>query len=413
MLIKEIKAREVLDSRANPTVACRIILKNGISAEAMVPSGASTGTHEALELRDGDKKRYQGKGVLQAVRNINTLIAPKMKGKEFKRITEIDRLLLKLDGTKNKSKLGANAILAVSLASAKVGALAGKKPLYEFLRQNYKLDYRSYRLPHPMMNVINGGAHADNALEIQEFLIVPQAQKFSERVRQGAEVFHALKAVLKSKKYNTACGDEGGFAPAIKTGETALALIYQAIKQAGYQPGKDVGMALDLASSELYEQGKYILEGKKLTGIALIKKYQAWLERYPIISFEDPLAEDDWQHWQIMTHSLGEQVQIIGDDLFVTNVERLQMGIKQQAGNAILIKLNQIGTLSETIACVQLAQASGYKVIISHRSGETEDTTIADLAAAVNADFIKTSISHSERVAKYNRLLEIADELGL
>ncbi|MFA5995015.1 MAG: phosphopyruvate hydratase [Patescibacteria group bacterium] len=415
MIIKTIHAREILDSRGNPTVAVRVTLKNGVTAEAMVPSGASTGVHEALELRDGDKKRYNGTGVLKAVNNVNKKIAPWLIGKNATQQREIDNTMLKLDGTANKAKLGANAILGVSLAVAQTAAKAKQLPLYEYLRVTFKLKYKTKQLPVPMMNILNGGKHADNGLAFQEFMIVPQAKKFAERIRQGAEVFHALKKQLKAQGLATGVGDEGGFAPTVKNTETALQNIAEAITKAGYTLGKDIKLALDTASSEFYNSKteRYAVDGKAMTADELNSKYADWAKRYHIISIEDGLAEDDWNHWQVHTAFLGKQLQLVGDDLFVTNVERLQAGINQKVANAILIKVNQIGTLSETIDAILLAQKNNYNVIVSHRSGETEDTTIADLAVAVNAEYIKTgSLSRSERIAKYNRLLAIAEELG-
>lgn len=413
MQIKKIQAREILDSRGNPTVACRVFLKNGLSAEAMVPSGASTGIYEALELRDGNKKRYSGKGVLKAVNNINKIIAPKLIGKDASQQRLIDELMIKLDNTESKSKLGANAILGVSLACAQVSALAKNMPLYKYI--NWKLDLGNYKykMPLPMMNILNGGKHADSGLEIQEFMVVPQAKKFSERVRQGAEVFHLLKKILVDAKQRVGVGDEGGFAPNLKNNEQALIYIAKAIKQAGFILGKDINIALDSAASEFYIKGDmYRYDRKQITALALIKKYEQLIKKYKIISLEDGLAEDDWDGWWVLTQRLGKKIHLIGDDLFVTNVKRLKMGIERKIGNSILIKLNQIGTLSETIDCIKLAKQNKYKVIISHRSGETEDTTIADLAVAVNADYIKTgSLCRTERVAKYNRLMAIEKEI--
>lgn len=412
MQIKKIQAREILDSRGNPTVACRVFLKNGLSAEAMVPSGASTGVYEALELRDNNKKRYSGKGVLKAVHNINKIIAPKLNGKDASQQRLIDGLMIKLDGTESKSKLGANAILGVSLACAQVSALALKMPLYKYIRTAYRLKTNDYRLPLPMMNILNGGKHADSGLEIQEFMVVPQAKKFSERVRQGAEVFHSLKKILVDAKQRVGVGDEGGFAPNLKNNEQALVYIAKAIKQAGYVLGKDINIALDSAASEFYVKGDvYRYDRKQIKTLALIKKYEQLVNKYKIISLEDGLAEDDWDGWWVLTQRLGKKIHLIGDDLFVTNVKRLKMGLERKIGNSILIKLNQIGTLSETIDCIKLARKNNYKIIISHRSGETEDTTIADLAVAVNADYIKTgSLCRTERVAKYNRLMAIEKE---
>jgi enolase len=414
MNIKSITAREVLDSRGNPTVAARITLTNGVSAEAMVPSGASTGVHEAVELRDGDKRRYAGKGVLKAVRNVNTTIAKALKGKSVLQLRQLDQIMLKLDGTKNKGKLGANAMLAVSLAAARVAADAKGVPLYRYIRQAYRLPLKGWKLPYPMMNILNGGQHADNGLEFQEFMVVPQAKKFAERIRQGAEVFHALKSYLHAHGLSTAVGDEGGFAPYLKHNEAALQAIAAATKQAGYTFGKDIKVALDPASSEFYnaKTGKYTFDKKAITPAQLQAVYTRWAKQYHVISIEDGMAEDDWTSWKALTKAIGKRVKLVGDDLFVTNVERLQMGIERGVGNAILIKVNQIGTLSETIDTIRLAQQHGYTVVVSHRSGETEDTTIADLAVAVNAEYIKTgSLSRSDRIAKYNRLLAIASEV--
>ena len=413
MVIKSIHAREILDSRGNPTVACCVTLKNGVSAEAMVPSGASTGSHEALELRDGDKKRYSGKGTLKAVNNINKKIAPKLIGKDASAQRKIDELMIKLDGTEHKSKLGANAILGVSLACAQASAKAKNLPLYKYLRIAYQLPTTNYQLPHPMMNILNGGKHADSGLEIQEFMVVPQAKKFSERVRQGAEVFHSLKKILTADKQRVGVGDEGGFAPHLKNNEQALIYIKKAIIAAGYTLGKDIKIALDSAASEFYLQNnKYKFDKKIISNTKLISIYENLIKKYSVISLEDGLPEDDWDSWWILTRRLGKKICLIGDDLFVTDIKRLQMGIERKVGNSILIKLNQIGTLSETIDCIKLAKANNYKVIISHRSGETEDTTIADLAVAVNADYIKTgSLCRTERVAKYNRLMAIEEQL--
>lgn len=410
--IKSIHAREILDSRGNPTVAARVTLTSGVSAEAMVPSGASTGVHEAVELRDGNAKRYGGKGVLKAVQHVNTTIAKALRGKDVMKHRQLDDIMLQLDGTTNKSKLGANAILAVSLAAARVGAEATQQPLYKHIRTLYKLRYTGWVLPRPMMNIINGGKHADTGLEFQECMIVPQAKTFAERIRQGAEVFHALKGYLHQHGFSTGVGDEGGFAPALKNNEAALQAIAKAVQLAGYTFGKDVKIALDPASSEFYnaKTNQYTVDKKPRSASQLLKLYATWAKRYHIISIEDGLAEDDWSNWKAMTQQLGGSMQLVGDDLFVTNVKRLQQGITQGVGNAILIKVNQIGSLSETIDTIQLAQAHNYAVVISHRSGETEDTTIADLSVAVNAPYIKTgSLSRSDRTAKYNRLLAIAE----
>ena len=414
MKIKDIIAREILDSRGFPTVAVEVILENGVRAEASVPSGASTGIHEALELRDNDLSRYNGKGVLKAVENVNEIIAPQLIGLSVYEQTAIDQLMCRLDGTPNKSKLGANAILAVSLAVAKTAALSQNTPLYRYLGGP-----DAHVLPVPMMNIINGGAHSDSPIAFQEFMICPVgAESFSEGLRMGVEVFHALKKLLKARGLNTAVGDEGGFAPTLSSIEDALGLIMQAIDHAGYLPGKDITLALDCASSEFYKDGKYdykIFEGE--AGRVLDRDGQlAYLkhlvEKYPIDSIEDGMAEEDWVGWEFMTATLGKKCQLVGDDLFVTNVDYLSKGIRNGVANAILIKLNQIGTLTETLEAIAMAQRNGYKAIISHRSGETEDTFIADLAVAVNAGQIKTgSLSRSERTAKYNRLLKIEAEL--
>ncbi len=410
--IRSIVAREILDSRGNPTVEATVTLHDGSVGTAAVPSGASTGSHEAIEMRDGGK-RYGGQGVLKAVKNVNDRIAPMLMGFDAALPRHVDQAMLELDGTKNKKKLGANAILAVSLASVRAAALSKGMPLYQYIRKVYDLKYDSWRMPVPTMNVLNGGVHANNGLSIQEFMIVPQHKKLSERVRIGAEVFHALKALLKKNKLSVGVGDEGGFAPTLKNNEEALKLIMKAIAEAGYKAGRDVKVAMDMASSEFYTNGKYYFEGKKAISadamIALVKK---WVKKYPFVSVEDPLAEDDWKNWAKLTAELGDVLPLVGDDLFVTNVERLRMGIDQRVGSAILIKLNQIGSLSETIDTILLAQKNGYAVSVSHRSGETADTFIADLSVAVNSEFIKTgSMSRSERIEKYNRLMKIEMEL--
>ncbi len=412
--ITKIVAHEILDSRGNPTVRASLTLSDGSVGIAAVPSGASTGTHEALELRDG-AKRYGGKGVLQAIKNVNGLIAKTLQGKETGSQRTIDELMLKLDGTENKSRLGANAILAVSLAHARALALSQKVPLYAWIRKNFSLPEKTWRLPVPTMNIINGGRHANNGLSIQEFMIVPINRILSERVRIGAEVFHALAQLLHKKGFRTGVGDEGGFAPELPNNEQALKLIMQAIKDAGYVPGKHVALALDIAASEFFRNGKYYFENPKegWTADHMIETLQLWAHRYPLISIEDGLAEDDWVSWAKLTKRLGKDVALVGDDLFVTNVKRIQQGIDQNVGNAVLIKLNQIGTLSETIDAIYLARSHKYRVSVSHRSGETADTFIADLAVAVNAEFIKTgSLSRSERVEKYNRLMEIEAEIS-
>jgi len=415
MKINNITAREVLDSRGNPTVEAKVILDNGLSASAKVPSGASTGTHEALELRDGGK-RYGGKGVLKAVKNIITIIAPKLKGMDAQKIQQIDEAMIALDGTKNKSNLGANAILAVSLAATRVGALSLNLPLYQYIRQVYKIPEKGYRLPVATMNILNGGRHADNGLSIQEFMIIPRHALFRERVRMGSQIFHSLANLLSQKGYRTAVGDEGGFAPDILNNERALQLIIEAIKLAGWEPGKHVFLGIDAAASEFYRHGSYYFIGSKQgwRPDKLIATLAQWVKKYPLISIEDGLAEDDWANWQKLTKELGRKVTLVGDDLFVTNVIYIKKGIEEKVANAVLIKPNQIGTLSETIDAIILAKKNNYQTSISHRSGETADTFIADLAVAVNSEFIKTgSMSRSERVEKYNRLMEIEIELGL
>lgn len=407
-VIKEVLAREVLDSRGNPTVEADVVLDNGMVGRAIVPSGASTGEHEALELRDGDKKRYLGKGVLKAVGNIKTAIAGKVKGLEPNFI-ELDKLMLKIDGTENKATLGANAILAVSMAAAKAQALVERKPLYKYLGGR-----NANVLPIPLMNILNGGLHADNNLDFQEFMIMPIGlPTFKEALRAATETFHNLKSILKSKKLSTSVGDEGGFAPNLQSNEEALGLIVEAITKAGYKPGKDIYVALDVAASSFYKDGKYIMEGKEKGAEDLIKVYADMIEKYPVVSIEDGLAEDDWDGWKKLTDTLGEKVQLVGDDLFVTNVKRLQMGIDKKIANSILIKVNQIGSLTETLDCIELAGENGYSAIISHRSGETEDTTIAHIAVATGVGQIKTgSLSRTDRIAKYNELLRIEEELG-
>jgi len=413
--IKNIRGREILDSRGNPTVEVDVLLENGILGRAAVPSGASTGEHEALELRDGDRKRYSGKGVLKAVKNVNEIIAPKLIGKNVTKQEEIDRLMIDLDGTENKERLGANAILGVSLAVVKAGAMALKMPLYQYIKEVYGLRFTVYSLPVPMMNVINGGKHADNNVDFQEFMIVPLGKSFREALRIGAEVFHNLRKVLKEKGYSTAVGDEGGFAPDLRSNEEAIQVILEGIKRTGYKAGEDVALALDPAASEFYKDGKYILasEKKNLSASEMVDFYKDWVDKYPILSIEDGLAQDDWEGWKEMTLKLGKKIQIVGDDLFVTNPRRLKRGIEEGIANSILIKLNQIGTLTETVETIKMAKEAGYTTVISHRSGETEDTTIADVAVAVNAGQIKTgSCSRSERIAKYNQLLRIEEELG-
>jgi len=407
--IKKVYAREILDSRGNPTLEVDVILDNGILGRAAVPSGASTGEKEALELRDGDKSRYLGKGVLRAISNINGEIHSKIKGMppDFERI---DKILLDLDGTENKSRLGANAILGVSLAVAKSAAVSAKKPLYEFLSKD-----KARVLPVPLMNILNGGMHADNNLDIQEFMIVPLgAPQFAEALRWAVEVFHSLKSLLKSKGLSTCVGDEGGFAPRLSSNEEALNFILEAIKLAEYKPGEDISLALDCAASSFYKQdGSYQFENSCKSSQDLIALYEAWINKYPIISIEDGLSEFDWSGWKNLTQRLGSKIQLVGDDLFVTNPEILKKGIAEGVANAILIKLNQIGTLSETLQAIRIAQRSKYKAIVSHRSGETEDTTIAHLAVASGCGQIKTgSLSRTDRICKYNELLRIEEELG-
>ena len=411
--IKTIKAYEILDSRGNPTVRTRVTLRDGSVGVASVPSGASTGTHEALEMRDG-ASRYGGKGVLKAVKNVNTKIAKALRGEDAMRQRHIDQLMLDLDGTPLKKKLGANAILSVSLATARAAAASKKRPLYKHIRQTYRLKEKKWTMPTPTMNIINGGRHADNGLSVQEFMIVPMHRKLSERVRIGAEIFHVLGKLLSSKGYNTGVGDEGGYAPELRNNEQAIKFIMQAIKKAGYTPGRHVFLAMDVAASEFYRSGKYYFMSKKQASTAdkVMAEIANWTKRYPFVSIEDPLSEDDWDGWKRITKRLGKRVSIVGDDLFVTNTERIQQGIDTGVGNAVLIKLNQIGSLTETIDAIYLAKMNKYKVSVSHRSGETADTFIADLSVAVNAEYIKTgSLSRSERIEKYNRLMEIEHEL--
>ena len=408
-----VKAREILDSRGNPTTEVDVILKDGTTGRAAVPSGASTGKREALELRDTDKpKRYLGKGVQTAVKNVNEIIAHKLEGMDATRQVEIDSLLIKLDGTKNKEKLGANAMLGVSLAVAKAAANALCLPLYRYIGGT-----NARVLPVPMMNILNGGKHADNNMDIQEFMIVPiGADTFAEALRMGAEVFHNLRSVLKSKGYNTNVGDEGGFAPNLKTHEEALDLIMEAIKKAGYEAGRDIYLALDPAASEFYREGKYILRsegGAKKTHDEMIELYSKFSSKYPICSIEDGLSEEDWDGWKKLTKKMGDKIQIVGDDIFVTNTEILAKGIDQGVANSILIKVNQIGTLTETLNAIEMARMNGYTTVISHRSGETEDTTIADLAVATNAGQIKTgSLCRTDRICKYNQLIRIEENLS-
>jgi enolase len=410
--IVSIEARQILDSRGNPTVEAEIVLEDGAAGRAAVPSGASTGEHEAVELRDGNASEYGGKGVTRAVTNIMDEIAPELVGEDATEQVLVDRLLLELDGTRNKSRLGANAILAVSLATARAAAESLGLPLYRYLGGPL-----ASLLPVPMMNVVNGGAHADNNLDIQEFMIVPAGfETFTDALRAGVETFHHLKGLLEENGLVTAVGDEGGFAPSLATTEEALDLLMRAIENAGYRPGEDVFLALDVAASEFFDKGSYVLkksDGSRLTAKTLVDRYASWLERYPLVSIEDGLDENDWEGWVELTRKLGDRVQLIGDDVFVTNEERLRLGIERGAANSILVKLNQIGTLTETLEVVELAHRSGYTTVISHRSGETEDTTIADLAVAVRSGQIKTgSASRSDRIAKYNQLLRIEEQLA-
>ncbi len=409
--IVEIRGREILDSRGNPTVEADVILVNGKMGRAAVPSGASTGTREAVELRDGDAARYGGKGVRRAVEHVNGEIRKTLLGRNVEAQKEIDETLIGLDGTANKGRLGANAILAVSLATARAAAEHLDIPLYRYLGGKGKL-----RMPVPMMNIINGGVHADNSVDLQEFMVMPLgAPSLAEAVRYGAEVFHALKSVLKKRSLNTAVGDEGGFAPDLPSNESAIEVILEAIQQAGFRAGEDVALALDPASSEFYRDGKYVLgsEGRALTSAELVDYYAAWVDRYPIVSIEDGMAESDWEGWAMLTERLGKHVQLVGDDLYVTNTHILEEGIAKGIANSILIKVNQIGTLTETLAAIDMAKKAGYTAVVSHRSGETEDTTIADLAVATGVGQIKTgSLSRSDRVAKYNRLIRIEEALG-
>ncbi len=411
--ILEVQAREILDSRGNPTIEVDVVLEDGATGRAAVPSGASTGEHEAVELRDGDDLRYLGKGVLKAVQNVNEIIAPEVVGQIATDQVAIDRLMIELDGTPNKSKLGANAILGVSLATAKAAAMSCGLPLFQYLG-----GVHAHTLPVPMMNILNGGAHADNNVDLQEFMVMPAgAKSFAEALRMGAEIFHALKSVLKLKGYNTAVGDEGGFAPDLKSNQEALDVIMNAVDKAGYKGGEDVYIALDPASSEFYDSstGMYNLasENRSLEPGEMVAYYAGLVESYPIISIEDGMAEDDWDGWKHMTNELGDKVQLVGDDLFVTNTTRLGRGIREGIANSILIKVNQIGTLTETLAAIEMAHKAGYTAVISHRSGETEDTTIADIAVATNAGQIKTgSASRTDRIAKYNQLLRIEEELS-
>lgn len=410
MIIEDVFAREVLDSRGNPTIEVEVILADGAMGRAIVPSGASTGAFEAVELRDGDKERYLGKGVTKAVENVNETIAPEIIGLDASQQVYIDKLLLELDGTSNKGKLGANAILGVSMAVAKAAAESVGLPLYQYIG-----GVNAKTLPVPMMNILNGGEHADNNVDIQEFMVMPVgATSFKEGLRMGAEIFHNLKKVLVSKGLNTSVGDEGGFAPDLGSNEEAIQVILEAIEQAGYKAGEDVCIALDVAATEIFKGGKYVLagEGKEYDTDQMVAYYKDLVDKYPIISIEDALSEDEWDGWKKLTDVLGEKVQLVGDDLFVTNTERLSKGIDLGVGNSILVKVNQIGTLTETLDAIEMAKRAGYTVVVSHRSGETEDATIADLAVATNAGQIKTGApSRTDRVAKYNQLLRIEEEL--
>ena len=408
-----ITGREILDSRGNPTIEVDVHLRDGAVGRAAVPSGASTGEHEAVELRDGDKQRYMGKGVLTAVETINSIIAREMGGQEAGEQPEIDRLLIALDGTRNKSKMGANAILAVSMAVCRAAAHSAHLPLYRYLG-----GLAAHLLPVPMMNILNGGVHADNTVDFQEFMIVPAgAGSFSEALRMGAETFHALKKVLKQRGYQTLVGDEGGFAPSLKSNEEAIELILEAIEAAGYSAGHEISIALDPASSEMFEGGKYVFfksDKSKKSAAEMIKLYSEWARQYPIVSIEDGLAQDDWDGWRDLTAELGGKLQLVGDDIFVTNTDRLERGIEEGVANSILIKLNQIGTVTETMAAIDLAGRHGYTAIVSHRSGETEDTFIADFVVGLHTGQIKTgSASRTDRIAKYNQLLRIEEELGV
>jgi enolase len=414
--ISKIFAREILDSRGNPTVEVDLTLSDGSFGRAAVPSGASTGSYEAVELRDDDKVRYGGKGVLKAVENVNITLKKALVGKEWNQKT-LDGKMIEVDGTENKEKLGANAILGISLAFSHAAAKSEKKSLYKYFKEIGKTG-NAVRLPVPMMNIINGGKHAENSTDLQEFMIMPiGAKTFAEALRYGAETFHALKKILKAKKMNVSVGDEGGYAPSLGNNESAVQVIIEAIEMAGYKPGKDISIAIDGATSELFDKqkGKYILasEGKELTSAEMVSWYENLVNKYPIISIEDGLAEDDWEGYQLLTKKLGKKIQIVGDDLFVTNIKRLKEGIEKKAGNSILIKLNQIGTVSETIDAINMAKKAGYTSVVSHRSGETEDSTIADLVVGLGTGQIKTgSLCRSERICKYNQLLRIEQELG-
>ena len=410
--IVDIVGREILDSRGNPTVECDVLLESGVMGRAAVPSGASTGSREAIELRDGDKARYGGKGVLKAVEHINTEISEAVLGLDASEQAFLDKTMIDLDGTENKSRLGANAMLAVSMAVARAAAEESGLPLYRYFG-----GMNGTQLPVPMMNVINGGAHANNSLDLQEFMIVPVgASSFREALRQGAEVFHALKKIIDGKGMSTAVGDEGGFAPSVENHEAAIQLILQAISDAGYTPGQEIVLALDCAASEFYKDGKYVLAGEgglQLDAAGWTDMLATWVDKYPIISIEDGMAEGDWDGWKLLTEKLGQKVQLVGDDLFVTNTEILKEGIDKHIANSILIKINQIGTLTETFQAIEMAKRAGYTAVISHRSGETEDSTIADIAVGTNAGQIKTgSLSRSDRMAKYNQLLRIEEDLG-
>ncbi len=413
-IIIDVKARQILDSRGNPTVEVEVLTENGFIGRAAVPSGASTGTHEAVELRDNDKSVYMGKGVLNAVKNVNDALAPELVGLDVFEQNMIDKLMIQIDGTSNKAKIGANAILGVSMAVAKAAAQESRQPLYRYIG-----GVNAHTLPVPMMNILNGGAHADNKIDFQEFMVMPfGATSFSEGLRWGTEIFHHLKAVLKKKGYSTNVGDEGGFAPNMGSNVEAIETVLLAIEAAGYRPGEDVYIAMDAASSEMYnaEENSYHFHkssGEKLSSDEMVNYWAEWCKKYPIISIEDGLAEDDWNGWKNLTNKIGKEIQLVGDDLFVTNVTRLQRGIDEQTANSILVKVNQIGTLTETINAVNLAHKNGYTSVMSHRSGETEDYTIADLAVALNCGQIKTgSASRSDRIAKYNQLLRIEEELG-
>ncbi len=411
MKIEKIKAREILDSRGNPTVEVDVVLSDGAFGRAAVPSGASTGSHEALELRDGDKKRFGGKGVLRAVANVNERIAPALRGMDASNQDELDRAMLVLDSTPAKSNLGANAILGVSLAAAHAAAASRRMPFYRYLGGD-----GAHLLPVPLMNILNGGKHAEDSVDLQEFMIVPAgANRFSEALRMGAEIYHALKKLLKSKGLATAVGDEGGFAPKLPSNRDAVQLLVDAIEAAGYKPGRDCFVALDPAASEFYKDGRYVLakERRALTSAEMVDYYVGLVSAFPIISIEDGLAEDDWAGWKLLTEKLGGKIQLVGDDIYVTNIERISRGIAEKASNSVLIKLNQIGTLTETRAAIEMARKAGWTAVVSHRSGETEDTTIADLCVGLNTGQIKTGAPcRSERVAKYNQLLRIEEELG-